>query len=37
MPVIEKILLVTSKAILQLIDDATADLDLYKSKFVLLV
>ena len=37
MPAIEKILLRTSESVLQLIDDATADLDLYESKFVLLV
>ena len=37
MPAIEKILLGTSKVILQLTDDATADLDLYESKFMLLV
>ena len=37
MPAIKKILLGTSKAVLQLIADATADLDLNESKFVLLV
>ena len=35
MPAIKKILLGTRKSILQLKDDATADLDLYESKFVL--